>query len=39
MSEENKQSEHPAANVPQESGTPLPPPTPGTQPVVPSAPQ
>lgn len=39
MSEENKQSEHPAANAPQESGTPLPPPTPGTQPVVPSAPQ
>lgn len=39
MSEENKQSEHPAANTPQESGTPLPPPTPGTQPVVPSAPQ
>lgn len=34
MSEENKQSEHPAANAPQESGTPLPPPTPGTQPVV-----
>lgn len=39
MSEENKQSEHPAANTPQESGTPLPPPTPGSQPVVPSAPQ
>ena len=39
MSEENKQSEHPAANAPQESGTPLPPPTPGAQPVVPSAPQ
>ena len=39
MSEENKQSEHPAANTPQESGTPLPPPTPGAQPVVPSAPQ
>lgn len=39
MSEENKQSEHPAANTPQESGTPLPPPTPGTQPVVPSASQ
>ena len=39
MSEENKQSEHPAANAPQESGTPLPPPTPGVQPVVPSAPQ
>lgn len=38
-SEENKQSEHSAANAPQESGTPLPPPTPGTQPVVPSAPQ
>lgn len=29
----------PAANAPQESGTPLPPPTPGAQPVVPSAPQ
>ena len=39
MSEENKQSEHPAANTPQESGTPLPPPTHGAQPVVPSAPQ
>lgn len=39
MSEENKQSEHPAANTPQESGVPLPPPTPGSQPVVPSAPQ
>lgn len=39
MSEENKQSEHPAANTPQESGTPLPPPTPGSQPAVPSAPQ
>ncbi len=39
MSEENKQSEHPAANTPQESGTPLPPPTPGAQPVVSSAPQ
>lgn len=39
MSEENKQSEHPAANTPQESGAPLPPPTPGSQPVVPSAPQ
>lgn len=39
MSEENKQSEHPAANTPQESGTPLPPPTPGVQPVVPSASQ
>lgn len=39
MSEENKQSEHSAANTPQESGTPLPPPTPGVQPVVPSAPQ
>lgn len=39
MSEENKQSEHPAANTPQESGMPLPPPTPGAQPVVPSAPQ
>lgn len=39
MSEENKQSEHPAANAPQESGTPLPPPTPGAQPVAPSAPQ
>ena len=39
MSEENKQSEHLAANAPQESGTPLPPPTPGAQPVVPSAPQ
>lgn len=39
MSEENKQSEHPAANTPQESGTPLPPPTPGAQPVVPNAPQ
>lgn len=39
MSKENKQSEHPAANAPQESGTPLPPPTPGAQPVVPSAPQ
>lgn len=39
MSEENKQSEHPAANAPQESGVPLPPPTPGSQPVVPSAPQ
>lgn len=39
MSEENKQSEHPAANTPQESGAPLPPPTPGSQPVVPSASQ
>lgn len=39
MSEENKQSEHPAANTPQESGAPLPPPTPGSQPVMPSAPQ
>lgn len=39
MSEENKQSEHPAANAPQETGTPLPPPTPGAQPVAPSAPQ
>ena len=39
MSEENKQSEHPAANTPLESGTPLPPPTPGSQPVVPRAPQ
>lgn len=39
MSEENKQSEHSAANAPQENGTPLPPPTPGAQPVAPSAPQ
>lgn len=38
-SEENKQSEHSAANAPQENGTPLPPPTPGAQPVAPSAPQ
>lgn len=36
MSEENNHTEHPAANAPQESGTPLPPPTPGTQPVAPS---
>ncbi len=39
MSEENNHTEHPAANAPQENGTPLPPPTPGVQPVVPSAPQ
>lgn len=38
MPEENNHSEYPVANVPQESGTPLPPPVPGTQP-APNAPQ